>query len=240
MINRTKQTTFDESLGRWRIKNTGSVTIPPFSIVAIGSGANVTIGSVDREGDGLGKGKFTIDVRRPDARAIATGSPGQFLVTGNAEIAQGKFGYATKTLPAWIEVDSTVTERGTSLMPVANQFKLYRGGGYFTAMDVKVNGSKRYALIDHDHHSVMIRAKTPSSGIPAATSDSLFPTALCDLYHVIDNGTTVTHVQLLDGSTPIRLRVCNMARSGAIPGNIFVGITRLAGGAFAVTWQDCG
>jgi hypothetical protein len=239
MTKRSKQTSFDESLGRIRIKNTDSMTIPPFSIVAVGSGTNVTIGSMKRDGDGLGSGPFTVDVRRPDARAIATGSPGQFLLTTGASIAAGKFGYATASLPVWVEVDSSVNERGLSVMPIAGQFKLFKGGGYFTVMDVKSKESKYYGFIRADHTSVMIRAKTPSGGIAAATSDSTFPTAECDLYHVIDTGSAVTHVQLLNGSSPLKARVCNMAKSGAIPGNIFVGITRLAGGAFAVTWQDC-
>lgn len=240
MTSRTRQTTFDESLGRWRVCNKGAQAIPPFSIVAIGASADLNLGAIDRDGEGTGRGKFTIDVRRPDTRSIVTGSPGQFLITGNASIDPNKFGYATKTMPVWCEVDTTVNQRGMSVMPRPNQFKLYPGGGFFTVMDVKVAGSKRFALIEHDHHSVMIRARTPSGGIAAATSSSTFPVAECDLYHVIDNGTTVTHTQLLDGVTPIRVRVCNLSTTGPIPGNIFVGITRHAGGAFAVTWQDCG
>lgn len=86
----------------------------------------------------------------------------------------------------------------------------------------------------------MIRAKTPSGGIASAATDSTFPTALCELYHVIDNGTTVTHIRLMNGSIPLKVRVCNKAKSGSIPGNTFIGISRMAGGAFAATWQDCG
>lgn len=239
MTSRTRQTTFDESLGRWRVCNKGSQTIPPFSVVAIGAAANLNLGAIDREGEGLGQGKFTIDVRRPDTRSIVTGSPGQFLITGNAAIEPNKFGYATKTMPVWCEVDTTVNQRGMSVMPLPNQFRLFRGGGFFTVMDIKATSSKRFALIDHDHHSVMIRARTPSGGIPAA-SGSTFPTAECELFHLIDSGTSVTSTPLLNGSTPIRVRVCNLSTTGPIPGNIFVGITRHAGGAFAVTWQDCG
>jgi hypothetical protein len=236
--NRTKQTTFEESLGRIRIKNTDSFTIPPYSIVAVGSGDNVTAGAMKREGDDLGYGKFVVDVKRPDARAIATGSPGQFLITTGASIAQGKMGYATATLPVWVEVDSTVVDRGTSVMPLAGQFKLFRGGGYFTVMDIKSKGSdKKYGFIRADHTSVMIRAKTPPGGISVSTG--AFPTAECELYHLIDTGTSIMEVALMNGSEPIKVRVCNIAGSDAIPGNIFVGITRMAGGAFAVTWQDC-
>lgn len=240
MTSRTRQTTFDESLGSIRIKNTDSMTIPAYSIVAIGEESNVTAGAMKREGDDLGHGPFVVDVRRADARSIATGSPGQFLFTLGASIKAGAKGRATASLPVWVEVDSTITDRGTSVMPIADEFKLFKGGGFYTVMDLKSKGSdKKYAFIRPDNAS-MIRARTPSGGIAIATSDSQFPSAVCDLYHVIDDGTTVRHFALLNGSTPIRARVCNMSRNGAIPGSIFVGVTRMAGGALAVTWQDCG
>jgi hypothetical protein len=240
MNNRTKQTTFEESLGRIRIKNTDSFTIPPYSIVAVGSGDNVTAGAMKREGDDLGYGKFVVDVKRPDARAIATGSPGQFLITTGASIAQGKMGYATATLPVWVEIDFDITERGTSVMPIVDQFKLFSGGGYFTVMDIKTKGSdKKYGFIRADHTSVMIRARTPNDGIDRADSGTTFPTAECELFHVIDDGEKVEAIPLTNGETATKVRVCNMSQISKIPGNIFIGITRLAGGAFAATWQDC-
>lgn len=240
MTSRTQQTTFDESLSRFRVKNKSTVEAPAFSVVAIGATAVVTAGAMTRTGGALGRGKFSIDVRRPDARAIVTGSPGQFLFTTGAPIAADKFGYATASLPVWAELDSSVTLRGTSVMPIAGSFKLFKGGGFFTVMDLKEHDGRKFGFIRADHSSVMLRAKTPSGGIAIATSVSTFPSAECELFHVVDDGTTVTHVALMNGSVAIKARVCNLSRQGAVAGGIYIGIDRMAGGAFAATWQDCG
>ncbi len=131
-----------------RIKNTSGLEIPPNSCVAIGENANLTPGVFTRPGTGFGQGEFLVNVRRPDATSVGSGSPSQFLFTLDTPIGVGKEGYATCSLPTWAAVDSAITARAAKVGPVAGSFKLGSVEGFYHVRDLITVGSDKYGLIE--------------------------------------------------------------------------------------------
>lgn len=131
-----------------RIKNTSGLEIPPNSCVAIGENANLTPGVFTRPGTGFGQGEFLVNVRRPDATSVGSGSPSQFLFTLDTPIGVGKEGYATCSLPTWAAVDSAITARAAKVGPVAGSFKLGSVESFYHVRDLITVGSDKYGLIE--------------------------------------------------------------------------------------------
>jgi hypothetical protein len=139
--------TFTAATIRLRIENTTAETIPPYSIVAIGQAANLTPGILTRDGDGVGKGAFTIKVRKPDATSVGSGSPSQFLISLDLPIPAGKTGFATPSLPAFVAVESGITDRATRVGPVAGQWTLGAVEGFYHVVDILTVAASKYALV---------------------------------------------------------------------------------------------
>jgi hypothetical protein len=131
-----------------RVENTSGLLIPPNSCVAIGQNANLTPGVFIRGGSGFGEGEFTVKVRRPDATAVGSGSPSQFMFTLDNPIPAGKQGYATPSIPVWAAIDSEITARAAKVGPVAGSFKLGAVNGFYHVRDLLTIGSDKYALIE--------------------------------------------------------------------------------------------
>jgi hypothetical protein len=131
-----------------RVENTSGLVIPPNSCVAIGENANLTPGVFIRGGSGFGEGEFTVKVRRPDATAVGSGSPSQFMFTLDNPIPVGKQGYATPSIPVWAAVDSAITARAAKVGPVAGSFKLGAVEGFYHVRDLLTISSDKYALIE--------------------------------------------------------------------------------------------
>ncbi len=148
MISQQSMAAFNSPLIPVRVENTSGLLIPPNSCVAIGQNANLTPGVFIRGGSGFGEGEFTVKVRRPDATAVGSGSPSQFMFTLDNPIPAGKQGYATPSIPVWAAIDSAITARAAKVGPVAGSFKLGAVEGFYHVRDLLTIGSGKYALIE--------------------------------------------------------------------------------------------
>lgn len=219
-----------------RIKNTSGLEIPPNSCVAIGENANLTPGVFTRPGTGFGQGEFLVNVRRPDATAVGSGSPSQFLFTLDTPIGVGKEGYATCSLPTWAAVDSAITARAAKVGPVAGSFKLGSVEGFYHVRDLITVGSDKYGLIEAaaggGGGSAII--KTPGGGIAARnTTTQVVGRADCVIQ-------TINTSHAIVATSPARsINVCNLS-SKPIGGNRYGFATQEeTGGRWVITVEDC-
>jgi hypothetical protein len=148
VISQQSMAAFNSPLIPVRVENTSGLVIPPNSCVAIGQNANLTPGVFIRGGSGFGEGEFTVKVRRPDATAVGSGSPSQFMFTLDNPIPVGKQGYATPSIPVWAAIDSAITARAAKVGPVAGSFKLGAVDGFYHVRDLLTISSDKYALIE--------------------------------------------------------------------------------------------
>lgn len=145
-----QKNTFSSGMIPIRVTNTTGETIPPNSCVAIGASASMEPGAMKREGTGAGKGRFTVDVRKPDSEAVDTDSRAAFLFTLDFAINPGKTGYATMSMPAFVAVNESVTTRGQGIGPIPGSWALGLRDGFYAVVDLIVDGSRRYAMADID------------------------------------------------------------------------------------------
>lgn len=152
------------------VRNTTGETIPAYAVVAIGY--DKEFGVFQRDGDGVGAGRATVPVRKPDEELIQTGNTSLFLFVTDSPIPPGQVGYATSSIPTWAKVDDTLIRRGQEASPKKDSWQLEKGPGFWQVMDVKVIGSSQYAFVSQSTLATRI-FRTPEEGIPGRTGDEM-------------------------------------------------------------------
>jgi len=118
------------------VQNTSAEICPPYSVVAIGQTTSMATGVLTRETAGVGR--FLVPIRKPDAAAVNNGSVALFLMTLDLPIQPNGFGYATTSLPTWVQLEADTYLRGDTLSPEAGSWKLHKSdGGPYGVRDVQ-------------------------------------------------------------------------------------------------------
>jgi len=210
-----------------RVHNTTAEMIPAYACVAIGSAANVTPGVFQRDGSGVGAGRATVPVRKPEAFAIDKNSIGLFLMVTDSPIPAGEKGYATANFPTWALVDEAVDDRGMRLKPKADSWELEEGEGFFSVIDIKTIGDQKYAWVTKQGGGAII-IMTPSGGIPARVGATVGK-ANCTVQAI--NSSDVL------ASTDVSVSVVNLAAS-PVAGSVY-GQAKRAGGRWVIDYEEC-